>query len=323
MSDNHSQVPNTDPALPPSSDPLGQALQLLRLSGTLYCDAWLSDPWGIEIPPLSGVMNVDLVTEGSCWIELEGQQPQKLTRGSLVLLPHGRRHVLRGRPGDAVTRLEHIPVRKSGERHEHMVFGGNGRTTRISYFGVRYDARLADRLVRVLPPLLHLETGNAAQHWLQGTVRLIEQEAREQHAGHDIIITRLADILVIQAIRGWLETLRGEERGWIAALHDRKVGKALSLMHRQPAHDWRIDTLARMIGMSRSAFAARFTEMVGESVMQYLTTLRMQLAYHDLRETNDTLASIAERAGYASEPTFHRAFKREIGLSPGAARRLR
>ena len=136
------------------------------------------------------------------------------------------------------------------------------------------------------------------------------------------MITRLADILVIQAIRTWLESVRKEEQGWIAALHDRHVGKAMSLMHRQPERDWRVESLALEVGMSRSGFSARFTSMVGESVKQYLTGLRMQLAHRELRKTTDALAKIAERVGYQSEPAFSRAFKREVGVPPGAVRKL-
>jgi AraC-like DNA-binding protein len=109
----------------------------------------------------------------------------------------------------------------------------------------------------------------------------------------------------------------------IAALHDRQIGKAMSLMHRKPERDWRVEILAREIGMSRSGFSARFTALVGESVLHYLTGLRMQLAHRELRETADTLAKIAGRVGYQSEPAFNRAFKRVMGMPPGAVRKQR
>ena len=120
----------TNPQLPPSSDPLGEVLQLLQLSGVLYCAAELSDPWGILVPELPGVMNVEVVTSGHCWIELEGESPVFLPEGSLVLIPRGRQHTLRGSPGDEVTRLEDIPIERAGDRFENMLFGGGGRPTR-------------------------------------------------------------------------------------------------------------------------------------------------------------------------------------------------
>ena len=313
--------PRTDPELPPSSDPLGEVLQLLRLSGVLYCNAEFTDPWGIEVPALPGVMNVEVVTSGRCWIEVDGQAPVFMPEGSLVLIPRGLRHRLRGNPGDRTTRLEDIPVERVGDRFENMRFGGGGRSTRITYYGVRFDPYLADRLIRLLPDMLHLRTHVDDGGWLHGTIRFIAQEAQQRLPGSETVITRLADILVIQAIRTWIEQVRDEEQGWIAALHDRRIGQAMSLMHRRPEHDWRVEILAREIGMSRSGFSARFTALVGEPVLQYLTGLRMRYAHRELRQTSDTLARIAERVGYRSEPAFNRAFKRVMGMPPGAVRK--
>ena len=317
------QTPRVDIELPPSTDPLGEVLQLLQLSGVLYCSAELSDPWGIEIPHLPGVMNVEVVTSGHCWLEVDGEAPLFLPEGSLVLIPRGRRHRLRGNPADRVTALEAIPIERIGERFEIMRFGGGGRPTEITYYGVRFDPYLADRLIRLLPEILHLRTHVDDGSWLQSTIRFIAREAGERLPGSETVITRLADILVIQAIRTWIESVREETHGWIAALHDDRIGAAMSLMHRHPERNWRVASLAREVGMSRSGFSARFSELLGEPVLHYLTGLRMQLAHRELRETGDTLARIAERVGYQSEPAFNRAFKRVVGVPPGAIRKER
>ncbi len=317
------ETPHIDPDLPPSSDPFGEVLQLLKLTGVLYCDAQLTDPWGIEIPNLPGVMNVELVTSGHCWIEIEGEAPVFMPEGSLILIPRGNRHILRGNPGDKATRLEDIPVERVGERFENMQYGGGGRITQVTYYGVRFDPYLANRLIKLLPTMLHLRTHIDDGSWLHSTIQFIAQEAKQRLPASETVITRLADILVIQAIRDWIQGLREEEKGWIAALNDPFIGKAMSLMHRHPARNWQVESLAHEIGMSRSGFSARFSAMIGESVKQYLTTLRIQLAHRELRETNDTLAKIAERVGYQSEPAFNRAFKREVGVSPGEVRKHR
>jgi len=322
VSETQAVTPRIEAELPPTSDPLGEVLQLLQLTGVLYCSAEFTDPWGIEVPELPGVMNVEVVTSGHCWLELDGEVPVFLPEGSLVLIPHGRRHKLRGNPGDKTTWLEDIPIERIGDRFEIMRFGGGGRPTEVTYYGVRFDPYLADRLVRLLPEMLHLRTHVDDGSWLHSTIRFIAQEARQRLPGSETVITRLADILVIQAIRTWIESAREETQGWIAALHDRQIGKAMSLMHRQPERDWRVDSLAREVGMSRSGFSARFTALVGESVLHYLTGLRMRLAHRELRETPDTLARIAERVGYQSEPAFNRAFKRVVGMTPGTVRKL-
>lgn len=315
------EAPRIDPELPPSKDPFGEVLQLLQLTGVLYCNAQLTAPWGIELPELPGVMNVEVVTSGHCWIEVEGESPVFMPQGSLVVIPRGNRHVLRGNPGDEATPLSDITVERVGDRFENMQFGGGGQLTQITYYGVRFDPYLAARLIRLLPPALHLRTHINDGSWLQSTIQFIAQEASEDLPGGETIITRLADILVIQAIRTWIASVRDEDHGWITALHDPYIGKAMSLMHRQPAHEWSVESLAREIGMSRSGFSARFTSMVGETVKQYLTQLRMQLAHRELRETTDTLLIIAERVGYHSEPAFNRAFKRTMGVSPGSVRK--
>jgi AraC-like DNA-binding protein len=126
---------------------------------------------------------------------------------------------------------------------------------------------------------------------------------------------------VIQAIRVWLEQESSSASGWLSALRDPQVGHALAMIHRDPVREWRVETLAAEVAMSRSAFAERFSRLVGEAPMQYVTRWRMYLALDALRDERATVGEIALRLGYGSEAAFSRAFKRFLGVSPGAARR--
>ena len=156
---------------------------------------------------------------------------------------------------------------------------------------------------------------------MQGTLRLIATETRHPRPGGEAVITRLSDILVIQAIRAWIGTADAAQAGWLGALRDPQIGAALALIHSDPARAWTVAELAGELAMSRSAFAARFTELVGEPVVQYLTRWRMQVATEALREDGATVAELAGALGYRSEAAFARAFKRVVGVAPGAVKR--
>ena len=135
------------------------------------------------------------------------------------------------------------------------------------------------------------------------------------------MITRLADILVIQAIRAWIAHDPSARSGWLGALRDPQIGRAIALVHRDPGRTWTLASLAGAVGMSRSAFSARFTELVGEPAMHYVARAKMHAATTWLKEERATLGELAGRLGYESEAAFSRAFKRLIGVAPGAARR--
>jgi AraC-like DNA-binding protein len=186
---------------------------------------------------------------------------------------------------------------------------------------VRFDNPAARDLIQILPSTIHAEPSDPPLDWMQGALGLMAAEARELRPGGEAVITRLADILVIQAIRSWIETDPAAQRGWLGALRDPQIGRAIALIHRHPERAWTVASLAGEVAMSRSAFAARFSELVGEPVMQYVTRWRMQVAHEALRSEGTTVAELAARLGYRSEAAFGRAFKREMGIPPGAAKR--
>jgi AraC-like DNA-binding protein len=311
----------TRTTIPDISDPLGEALHLLRLNGTFYCRSELTAPWGVELPPFEGRMMFHVVTAGQCWLEIEGQAPHLLKAGSLALVPHGKGHTVRSSPHDASLPLFDIPVERVSDRYEIMRHGGDGALTHLTCGVVRFDHVAGQQLIALLPSLLQIDVWEAEEgSWLQSTLQLIAREARELRPGGETVITHLADILIIQAIRSWLDSAPDAKRGWLCALRDKQIGRALAAIHRNPEREWSVALLAKTVGMSRSGFSSRFTQLVGESAMRYLTRWRMQLARTRLVESADPLASLADRLGYQSEAAFCRAFKREFGVTPGSVR---
>lgn len=313
---------NAPTSIPAPADPLGEALHLLQLTGCVYARSELSAPWGVELPPLEGHMMFHVVTSGSCWLEIDGSEDFELRPGSLALVPHGLGHKLLDQRGGASKPFFDLPIERITERYEFLRWGGGGAECRLICVVVRFEHANAERLIDALPPVLHLDAERGGDdRWLNDTLRFLAREAEALRPGGETVITRLADILVIQILRHWIESEAEVETGWLAALRDERLGRAITAVHREPGADWTLDSLARAAAMSRSAFAARFTTMLGEPAMRYVTRWRLQLARKRLRESDEAAAHVAEALGYRSEAAFCRAFKREFGVSPGADRR--
>ena len=200
--------------------------------------------------------------------------------------------------------------------------GGGGAPTTLICGAVRFEHPAARNLVAILPRMICIEASDGPLvSWMQGVFRLMAAEAREFRPGGEAVITRLADVLVIQAIRSWIETAPAARGGWLGALQDRQIGRALALIHREPARRWTVASLADELALSRSAFAARFTELVHEPAIQYLTRWRMHVARDAIETEGATVAELADRLGYRSEAAFARAFKRVIGVPTGTVKR--
>jgi AraC-like DNA-binding protein len=306
----------------PLTDPLGEALYFLRMSGAYYCRSELSAPWGLSIHEMPSYIWFHVVTTGRIWLQTDESEPVPVTPGELALVPHGKGHALRSESGVPAPNILDLPLEQVSDRYEILRHGGGGEPTMLVCGAVRFDHPAARNLVDSLPGIVHIEALTSPQmDWMQSTLRLMAVEARDLQPGGEAVITRLGDILVVQAIRSWMETDPAARTGWLGALQDREIGRAISLIHRDPARGWTVASLADEVGMSRSAFAARFTELVGEPAMQYVTRWRMHVALSSLQEEGATVAELADRLGYRSEAAFARAFKRVIGLSPGAVKR--
>jgi AraC-like DNA-binding protein len=312
-----------DPIDPfPPADPLGEALHFLGMNGAFYCRSELTAPWGLTLPPMRGYLWFHVITSGRVWLETGEDDAGWIGVGDLALVPHGEGHFLRSEPGARAPGILELERELVSDRYEVLRHGGGGAPTTLICGAVRFEHPAARNLIEILPRTIHIEASSSPRlEWMQSLLSLMAAEARELRPGGEAVITRLGDILVIQALRAWMESDPAAQTGWLGALRDPQIGRAISLIHRDPARDWTVASLASELAMSRSAFAARFTGLVGEPVMRYVSRWRMHVAVAALKEEDATVAELAERLGYRSEAAFSRAFKRVIGASPGAIRR--
>lgn len=309
---------------PLSPDPLGAALHNLRISGTFYCRSELSAPWGTTLPVLPDCVMFHAVVAGRCWLAVDGAAPLLLQPGHFALVPHGQGHRLMSEPGVATPALFDLPCEILSERYEVRRHDGGGARTLLLCGAMSFDRPTARRLVAHLPPQVVVQTADmgGAGRW-QAVLQWMGDEARELHPGGEAVLTRLADVLVIQTLRHWMLRDPAARTGWLGALQDARIGRTLAAVHRDPARAWTLATLAAEAAMSRSAFAARFQRLLGVSPMSYLAQWRMELASARLHEGGDGIAALAAELGYQSEAAFNRAFKRHIGITPGAIARAR
>lgn len=304
------------------SDPLGESLQMLRMSATLYTRCYFTSPWGLELPSLQGMLMFHVVTVGHCWLSVEGTVLRLLQRGDFVLVPRGTGHSLLSHPGADAVPLFDMAREYLSEHYEILRFAGGGAPTEIVCGTLQVDNPGAVQLLTLLPPVIGSEVMSPVhKEWLLSTLELMAEEAIDSKVGRETLLARLADVVVMHAIRSWIDNDPAASRGWLQALRDKQIGRAIALIHDDPSRPWTLASLAEEVAMSRSAFATRFAELVGMPVMHYVTQWRMQVAMSVLKSDSTRLADLAARLGYQSEAAFSRAFKRFTGISPSAVRR--
>jgi AraC-like DNA-binding protein len=277
-------------------------------------------PWGIGIPA-GALASIHLVTTGACWLVAEDCPPLHLTRGDVVLVPAGLGHALVDRPGTPVRPVEELiggPLGQATPRD--LVIAGDGPVTGLLCGGYLLDAGPRHPLTGVLPPIVHIGAGQARGTGLPGAVDLLTAEVERADPGAPAVIASLVDLLFIYILRAWLAERNESCGGWVRALYDPTVGRALALVHGDPAGRWSVTALARAVGSPRATFSRRFTALTGQSPMAYVTSWRMTVAARLLRRDRAPLREIARRVGYDSEFAFARAFKRAVGHAPGQYR---
>lgn len=298
-----------------SVDALSSVLRELRLESAAYRRLSLTAPWRLRFD--GGLRGVHVVVHGTCTLALDGQPPRALHSGDLVVLPRADSHSMSS-PGDergpAVSALG-LAQRTAGHQLE---VGGTGPVTTILcgafFFGDEHHPAVAG-----MPPLIHVPgQGGQAPSWLAGLTGALAAETLDDGPGSSVVMARLSDALVTRALRHHVEN--GVEAGWLRGLRDPAVSRVLMALHDDLSIPWTLSTMAATAGMSRSAFAARFTDTMAQAPVHYLTECRMRAAMTLLRAEQMTLAAVARRVGYGSEAALSAAFVRYVGLTPGAYR---
>jgi AraC-like DNA-binding protein len=299
-------------------DPLDDAFSVMRVRESLYARLDAGAPWAVKFRE-GKAARFGLVISGACWLTTE--QPVKsipLAPGDCYVILDGSTYTLGDDPSSAPQNcFDVVPKLVDGA----VSIGGGGTAATVVTGWFVYDELGARPLTALLPRVLHTRVDGYRTDILKTTLELLAKETERPGIGSGVVISGLADILFVQAIRSHLNDANEAEVGWLAALSDKRIGVAMRALHGKPADPWTVERLATLANMSRSAFAARFKAKLGEAPLEYLTRWRMFRAGVLLRHTERSLAEIANEVGYESDAALSKAFHRVVGMAPGAFRK--
>jgi AraC-like DNA-binding protein len=332
-------------------DVLSDVLRVVRLSGAVFFTADFSSPWAIEspmpdmlasavMPTAECVVLFHILVEGQCEVECQRHPLLTMESGDVIVFPRGDQHTMRSHGAVKATPIGSIFSPGEHDEPPQLSYGGGGRTSRFVCGYLNCDQRFTP-LVEGLPTMLMVRSRDeystiealdasgrrptvlpeGSSNWLGTTLKFTVNEARAARPGNVAMLGRLTELMFVEILREYMQRLPTNQGGWLAAVNDPHVGKAIRLLHENPVRDWTVDELAREVALSRSVLAQRFVELVGEAPMRYLANWRMQLAKQMMREGTRNIQEVATRVGYDSEAAFNRAFKRATGSPPAAWRK--
>jgi AraC-like DNA-binding protein len=313
-------------------DVLSDVLRIIRLKGALFLNAEFHEPWCVAAPSGADLARIlspvhehmaicHLIVEGRCWAQLPGEEPLAVEAGDVLALPHGNAH----RVGSGI---QHAPPTSSDAVEVKLPqllctrYGGDGAVTAVVCGWFAYDRHVASAMMAALPRIFRTSIRRRPSGaWLERSIRYAVDQATLGQPGSEVVTDKLAEVLFVEALRGYIEALPERQTGWLAGLRDPLVGRSIALLHERPADPWTVASLAHAVNASRTVLAERFVALTGIPPMQYLTQWRISLGAHMLRSGRLSLVRVAEQVGYESEAAFSRAFKRSYGVPPGAWRR--
>lgn len=306
---------------------------MLRFTSGVFLDVKCRAPWcilaqltqedcGPGVDASGGLVAFHFLLDGKLKLKLAEGRPRTCVPGDLILLPRNDPHRLGTDLNLPPLRAEREIRRAGDDEMPHLDYGDGPEVLSRFVCGFLATGMRGHPLLEALPPLLVTSVrGRPSAEWVESSFRYAAREHAARRSGSDDVLGRLSELLFGEAVSEHISDLPGDATGWLAALRDPLLARALHALHARPAHPWTSGDLAKEACLSRSAFADRFTAAVGMPPMSYLTRWRMLLAGQRLRESSDTIAQVAEAVGYESESTFSRAFTREMGVAPGAWRK--
>lgn len=300
-------------------DLLSQMLDLVRLQGELVFSAELNHPWALRFEPGSAYFFV--VLEGSLIVQVADEPYVEAVAGDLVMLPRGVGHSLGDGSEATAARAADLMQEQFTAERLALRHGGDGERTQVIAGVFHFESAAMPWVVSALPAVIHIaKSGGQTSGWLEGLAHFMMMEAHAVHPGSSIMISRLIDVLIIRVIRTWAQTKNAGDTGWLGALADPRISRALKAIHDEPFRRWSVADLARAAGMSRSSFAERFSALVKDAPLSYQNKWRLTLAHGLLRQANARVSDVAKQVGYDSDAAFSRAFKAQFGIPPVGAR---
>jgi AraC-like DNA-binding protein len=318
-----------------ATDVLSNVLRNVRLTGAVFFYIEATPAWAAstertrklipQIMPEAGhVIYYHVVTQGDCYGVVKGLPPVHLEAGDVIVFPHGDPHIMASDPAIEPADEEAVSCPPATQLPFLFMESSTNQKPKTSLVCglLGCDARPFNPLISTLPRVLHVKASTTPKAvWLNNFTNYAAMESKEKRAGGECVLAQLSELLFIEVVRIYLDTLPPEQTGWLAGLRDPYIGQALGLLHERPAHAWGLEELAHQVALSRSVLAERFTHLVGQPPMQYLTQWRMQIASRSLARGADKIAQVAAEAGYDSEAAFSRAFKKFVGVSPAEWRK--
>lgn len=315
-------------------DPLSSVLRQVRLTGGVFLDARFTAPWCIAsrisaedcrpfLTTPSQVIAYHVVIDGRLLLATSGEPAVEIGAGEIVLLPRNDDHTLASAPGLPPVDAEELIEPSPDGGLARIAHGGGGEETRI-ICGFLGSEQVSNPLIESLPRVLKLDIRRgASRDWIEASVKFAAQELADGRVATSSVMSRLSELLFVEAVRHYASGMGQEGAGWLRGLADPCVGRALALIHADLSAPWTTERLANAVAASRSAFVDRFTSLVGLPPIRYLAHWRLETARVELRETGRSVAEVAFSVGYASEEAFSRAFKRKFGVSPAGSRKAR